>query len=246
MNIEKERKKFEAWFTSTGRKISRWSNKYHSYTTLIVDVTYRSWQARAALVAEYQSEESESDAYTIDAMSKLLAGIAIAIKGPEEALKRHGYQDLIALVSAKVFEVEILKSGRALPVIEQEPVAYAADDGTLYYSTDMAAKYRNGRPLYDHPQPSAADSLMVDIDPPATSRDRWMYKQGQMAECDPRSHAPSAYDARDITIILSSAYDEIAYLHSKIMQHAGIESDGRSNSVCVAINEFLVAMEGTK
>jgi hypothetical protein len=57
---------------------------------------------------------------------------------------------------------------------------------------------------------------------------------------------PSADDARDITIILSRAYDEIAYLHSKIMQHAGIESDGRSNSVCVAINEFLVAMKGTK
>ena len=32
-------------------------------------------------------------------------------------------------------------------------------------------------------------ALMVDICPPATSRDRWMYEQGRLAEGDPRSHA---------------------------------------------------------
>lgn len=31
--------------------------------------------------------------------------------------------------------------------------------------------------------------MMVDICPPATSRDRWMFEQGRLAERDPRSHA---------------------------------------------------------
>lgn len=30
--------------------------------------------------------------------------------------------------------------------------------------------------------------LMVDMTPPATARDRWMYEQGRLAERDPRSH----------------------------------------------------------
>jgi hypothetical protein len=35
--------------------------------------------------------------------------------------------------------------------------------------------------------------LMVDMVPPATARDRWMYEQGRLAERDPRSHtAPQA------------------------------------------------------
>lgn len=65
-------------------------------------------------------------------------------------------------------------------------------------------------------------------------------------DCGYLDSQPSADYASDITIILSRAYDEIAYLHSKIMQHSGIESDGRSNSVCLEINEFLAAMKVAK
>ena len=46
---------------------------------------------------------------------------------------------------------------------------------------------------------------MVDIHPPATQRDRWMYEQGRLAERDPRSHAtppaqpavPDAFGTRE-------------------------------------------------
>jgi hypothetical protein len=38
-------------------------------------------------------------------------------------------------------------------------------------------------------QQAPADDLMVDLVPPATSRDRWMYEQGRRAERDPRSYA---------------------------------------------------------
>lgn len=56
-----------------------------------------------------QNDEADADHYTIMRMGELLAGIAVALKGPEEACKRHGYQDLPQLVQAKVFEVEMLK-----------------------------------------------------------------------------------------------------------------------------------------
>jgi len=36
--------------------------------------------------------------------------------------------------------------------------------------------------------PAQAD-VMVDMSPPATARDRWMYEQGRLAERDPRTHA---------------------------------------------------------
>jgi hypothetical protein len=36
--------------------------------------------------------------------------------------------------------------------------------------------------------PTVQETLMVDIHPPATQRDRWMYEQGRLAERDPRSH----------------------------------------------------------
>jgi len=37
-------------------------------------------------------------------------------------------------------------------------------------------------------QPAVQEPLMVDMRPPATQRDRWMYEQGRLAERDPRSH----------------------------------------------------------
>lgn len=46
-----------------------------------------------------------------------------------------------------------------------------------------------------------APKLMVDISPPATHRDHWMYEQGRLAERDPRSHssAPLACPIPDFT-----------------------------------------------
>lgn len=40
--------------------------------------------------------------------------------------------------------------------------------------------------LYTHP-PAKPAAPMVDMGPPATSRDRWMYEQGRLAERDPRT-----------------------------------------------------------
>lgn len=35
----------------------------------------------------------------------------------------------------------------------------------------------------------STESVMIDMSPPATLRDRWMYEQGRLAERDPRTHS---------------------------------------------------------
>lgn len=72
--------------------------------------------ARAILsIASVAVQESDdADHHTIMRMGELLAGVAVALKGQEEARKRHGYQDLPQLVQAKVFEIEILKQQIAM------------------------------------------------------------------------------------------------------------------------------------
>lgn len=63
--------------------------------------------------------------------------------------------------------------------------------------TDCAILYRvtfdQLRNLYDAGiAASAQQAPMVDMGPPATSRDRWMYEQGRLAERDPRTHEREA------------------------------------------------------
>jgi hypothetical protein len=85
--------------------------------------------------AVQHTDEADADHYTIMRMGELLAGVAIALKGPEEAGKRHGYQDLPQLVQALVFEVEILKQQAAQPAPAQgkrQPKRTAQQINSLY------------------------------------------------------------------------------------------------------------------
>lgn len=56
-----------------------------------------------------QAGDAEEDAYVIDRMGKLLAGVAIALKGPEQALHRHGYQDLVEVAQTLMLELELYR-----------------------------------------------------------------------------------------------------------------------------------------
>jgi len=85
------------------------------YKDASIQAKWEGWQRALETVPNTQREDAEADHYTITRMGELLASIAIALKGPEEAMKRHGYQDLVELVQAKVFEVEILKQQLATP-----------------------------------------------------------------------------------------------------------------------------------
>ena len=66
-------------------------------------------QAKLSEAGIQISDENEAEYQTIYRLSSLLAEIAINLKGPEKALKRHGYADLPRLVLKLVFEVEMLK-----------------------------------------------------------------------------------------------------------------------------------------
>lgn len=68
--------------------------------------------------AEWTAEESAADYKTIMGMGRLLARIAIAVKGEEQAKKRHGYADLPELVEKMAIELEVY---RAAPSPQAEP-----------------------------------------------------------------------------------------------------------------------------
>jgi hypothetical protein len=57
-------------------------------------------------------EGEREDAYVIERMGKLLAGVAVALKGPEEARKRHGYQDLPEVAEKVMLELEVYRASR--------------------------------------------------------------------------------------------------------------------------------------
>lgn len=85
---------------------------------------------------------------------------------------------------------------------EQEPILIVQHGEICYKSQDDDQSYgmwcpvtpdaehglRNGTQLYAAPV-AQQPQLMVDMVPPATVRDRWMFEQGRLAERDPRTHA---------------------------------------------------------
>jgi hypothetical protein len=83
---------------------------------------------------------------------------------------------------------------KAQPAPVQEPVAWMTQARNFVHVmefTEAEAKLYGWIPVYTTPpaQPAPVqEPLMVDIHPPATQRDRWMYEQGRLAERDPRSH----------------------------------------------------------
>jgi hypothetical protein len=77
----------------------------------------------------------------------------------------------------------------------QEPIGEVRNGEAYFYNGMYTNKTDapDGTKLYTAPpaaQPAAPvqEPLMVDMHPPATQRDRWMYEQGRLAERDPRSH----------------------------------------------------------
>ncbi len=69
--------------------------------------------------------------------------------------------------------------------LESESRKARADDGEMGVRVTDVMIARAVLARYGH----FPDGLMVDMTPPATARDRWMYEQGRLAERDPRSHA---------------------------------------------------------
>jgi hypothetical protein len=92
----------------------------------------------AAPVIPPAVDQSE-DAYLIDRLSKLLAGVAIALKGPEPVLTRWSYHDLPEIAATLMLELEIFRANESaapLPLpagpSEQPPVSMTTDDAREY------------------------------------------------------------------------------------------------------------------
>jgi hypothetical protein len=68
-------------------------------------------------------EERETDEYVIKRLSEILAGVAVALKGPELPLHRHGYQDLVDIANALKLEVELYRANAVSPA----PIASAEE-----------------------------------------------------------------------------------------------------------------------
>jgi hypothetical protein len=70
------------------------------------DVSYT--RAIETLVFELRDERDESDGVR-EILAKHLAGVAIALKGPELELHKHGYHDLEEKAQVAMIEIELLK-----------------------------------------------------------------------------------------------------------------------------------------
>lgn len=68
-------------------------------------------------------------------------------------------------------------------------------------------------PLFAAPVVSQPQAQMVDCTPPATSREKWFYEQGRLAERDPRTHAAEA-TLRDLR--LHEAADHMDWLADRL------------------------------
>lgn len=67
----------------------------------------------ATVVPDY-----DEDAFLIDRLGKLLAGVAVALKGPEPALTRWSYHDLPEIAATLMLELEIYRA-TAAPAVQQ-------------------------------------------------------------------------------------------------------------------------------
>lgn len=97
----------------------------------------------AERIAHLEGEEEISEA-VIGTMSRLLASIAITLKGEEAALKRHSYHDLPELVKVMAIELDLYKTIYGNKVPEGWENATAASTATADSAADArdAARYR--------------------------------------------------------------------------------------------------------
>lgn len=86
-----------------------WKDSGHAddptYTLTMENCAHSVWQARAELAAE--------DEWLADRLGKLLAGVAVALKGPEPARKRWSYHDLPEIAAKAVLEIELHRTKEA-------------------------------------------------------------------------------------------------------------------------------------
>jgi hypothetical protein len=123
----------------------------------------------------------------------LVGAACAAIEGKRDApktleqLRRYTTGDLSTPPAAPVTRgLMLVPIDPTQEMLDAPPNAYPAD--ALVTWNAMISKVPTPPAAQPAPVQPVQEPLMVDIHPPATQRDRWMYEQGRLAERDPRSH----------------------------------------------------------
>ena len=97
-------------------------------------------------------------------------------------------QEAVKHVVAAIDEIR----ARYQPPPAAQPVVPNCDTPTYCKSVQRctADDERRATP----PAAPVQEPVMVNMSPPATQRDRWMYEQGRLAERDPRTHSEVAWE----------------------------------------------------
>lgn len=110
-------------------------------------------------VAALEAEEEESMA-VIGKLSRILAEIAVVLKGPEAHLHRHGYQDLVELTTVNVLEVQLSRVRiEELEADRESLVRKALEAAAEWHSKKAAANDDAGRTIQAAFHASAAVNI---------------------------------------------------------------------------------------
>lgn len=100
------------------------------------------WMPKPPDPCASQPKDEDEDAYLIDRLSKLLAGVAVALKGEELPRHRHSYHDLPEVAQTLVLERDLLKS--QLEELRAAPPAQEAG------ATESPCPHDSGTAKHDH------------------------------------------------------------------------------------------------
>jgi hypothetical protein len=106
-----------------------------------------------APAAQPDDDDREADHETIMSLSRLLAGVVLALKGPEPVGGRHSYHDLPELANKLALELELHRAKEAAAQPEQQPTAEDYSDMLRAFCCKHAAGGWNSEGLLD-PDPA--------------------------------------------------------------------------------------------
>ncbi|AMR79298.1 hypothetical protein [Cupriavidus nantongensis] len=153
--------------------------------------------------------DADEDAYVIDRLGKLLAEVAIALKGPDLAQHRHSYHDLPQVAQTMVLELDMYRTlyGKQAPTeASASPAAPTGDDAPaapVMPDILLPLKIRNDRDMLNYLHQAFEREVHVcerchDKDP-ARNTDSAYFLREYLAAAPVPPSAPqnAAQDARD-------------------------------------------------
>jgi len=124
---EKENTAFFKWWKESGHADDP------TFNLTAENCAHATWQACAAQKVTASESDADEDAYVIENMGKLLAGVAVALKGPEPARKRWSYHDLPEIAAKIMLELELHRAKEAATPSPAVPPSDAPDKARMNF-----------------------------------------------------------------------------------------------------------------